>query len=241
MTTARYPPALLLAAALLLPACTAHLFSPAIVHPDRSRPVARIELRGAATQLGATTTEGIFFLGAGDRSGAVEHAGESEGPCRVHYFLGSDLRIDAGRVRRRPDSPYHEARIDLKTQAVPVLLRDLLPGDELVALVMEGEDVTRVPVRLATDPRVEGDVLDWPGRTLPRGAGIFRVVPATGGLEFAGLADGLAELTDGAGTTRFLTFTGPARMRELLALPAPLFPEREVRFRPDGVIVERPR
>ena len=66
------------AALLILPACTAHLFSSVDV-VDRSRPVVRIETRGG-TEFGAATELGILFLGRT----------ATEGPCRIHYWLGPD-------------------------------------------------------------------------------------------------------------------------------------------------------
>ena len=72
--------------------CTHHLLS-GVPLPDRSRPVAMIETRGGV-EYGATTTEGILFLGRT----------ATEGPCRVHYFLGGRATpmIEDGEIRR-PD------------------------------------------------------------------------------------------------------------------------------------------
>jgi hypothetical protein len=199
--------------------------------PDRSRPVARIELRGQPAQLGATTTEGIVFLNPDNAKGA----------CRVHYFLGSDLIIEDGTVRELGGG-YTAADIDLKTQAVSVLTRDPNHEDELVAIVLTGGDVTRIPVVLAKDEVADGYVLDWPEVDLPLGTGIFRVRIGrnAGDLQFVGLASGLATWKSDAGITkRYVTFTGPARMREVLAKPRPMFHPNRFKHRPDGISVRK--
>ncbi len=209
--------------------CTAFFFS-GVYFPDLTRPVALIELRGQEAKLGATTSEGIIFLN--DTSAA--------GPCRVHYFLGPDLIVDDGEVRGFSGT-YTEAQIDLKTQAVPVLTRDLTAADELVAVLLVGNDVERVAVELANDGIATGYALKWPGRDLPAGTGIFRIDTGRneGDLQFVGLASDLVEHRSDAGVTRYITFTGPARMREALATPRPMFTVRPVKHRPDGITIRR--
>jgi hypothetical protein len=226
------PSAALLGAGLLftgLASCSAHLFSgvPAI---DRSRPVALIELRGSPARLGATTSEGVVFL----------NDAEATGPCRVHYFLGPDLVVDDGTVEK-VGGVYHRAAIDLKTQAVPVLTRELVATDQLLAMVLRGRDVEVVDVQLANDAGVEGYALQWPGRPLPAGTGIFTYGSGhlADELTFVGLANGMATLAGDGAPTRYITFTGPARMREALATPRPIFHKREVIHRPDGISVAR--
>ena len=213
----------------LASSCTAFFFS-GIYFPDRTRPVALIELRGEEAKLGATTSEGILFL---NDTSAV-------GPCRVHYFLGPDLVVDDGEVRGF-SSTYSEAEIDLKTQAVPVLTRDPRPDDELVALVLVGNDVERVTVELANDGIATGYALKWPGRALPAGTGIFQIDAGrnAGELRFVGLASDLVEHRSATGVTQYITFTGPARMREALATPRPMFTVRPVKHRPDGITIRR--
>ena len=101
---------ILVCLACLIPGgCAAHLLS-GMPDVDRSRPVAVIDMVGEASTLGATTEDGILFL---RESGA-------KGPCRVHYFLGEDLLTDDGEIEPMGEV-FSRARIDLKTQAVPVL------------------------------------------------------------------------------------------------------------------------
>ena len=223
----RYLPLLSLG---LLSSCSWWWFS-TVIHPDRSRPVALIELVEKPSRLGVTTDHGIVFLNEDDAVGA----------CRVHYFLGDDLVVESGELRE-VGGLYHLAEIDLKTPAVPMIDRDLRVGDALVAIVLDVEQgsVDRIDVELASGD-VEGYALKWPGRDLPAGAGIFLVRDDkfAGELKFVGLATGLATRAGPNGTEKFITFAGPARIREALALPRPMFRKRKVIHRPDGISVAR--
>ncbi len=192
--------------------------------------MARIELVGQPTKLGATTTEGVIFLNDKGATGA----------CRVHYFLGGDVITEDGVVTKL-GGIYAKADIDLKTQSVPVLLRELTAEDQLVALTMEGSSVSRTVVQLANDDIAEGHVLQWPGRELAAGSAIFRIRTGqnAGALQFVGLANGIATLTANGRERRYITFTGPTRMREALATPIPIFPSNRIKHRPDGISVRK--
>lgn len=204
---------------LLLASCTAHLFS-TLPMPDRSRPIARIETRGGV-EYGATTREGILFLGRTAQSG----------PCRVHYWLGPTLVVEDGYIEPA-GGVFYRAMIDLQHQNVRLLPRDLTAADRIFAMVFSAGGVTEVPVRLANLAAVEGDVLVDPGRPLPAGASLF-VRAADGDLQFAGLV--AAELRlDG---TRLIAFAGPDRLREALLSPQ-LHPKPPVPIhRPDGISI----
>lgn len=209
--------------------CSAHLLS-GVRDFDRTRPVALIDVRDQASKLGATTEDGIVFL---DQA-------EAKGPCRVHYFLGSDLLVDDGTVEPL-SGVFSRARIDLKTQAVPVLRRELTAEDQLLALLLVGRSVERVHVTLTRHPAVKGYALDWPGRGLPRGTAIFTYGSGStaGDLIFVGLASGMATLDIEGTKTRFVTFAGPSRMREAMANAKPLFRKHQIKHRPDGITISR--
>lgn len=213
----------------VLCSCASHLFSRAMVPPDRTRPVVRIETRDGM-EYGAATSEGILFL---NQRG-------SSGPCRVHYFLGHRLMVESGEIVPFA-GVYHEASIDLKHQWAPVLTRDLRPDDDLYVILMEDGDVERLPVQLVNEDGVEGDALRWPGRELPAGAGVWVKRDAETYL-FAGLVSALAELESGDRVDRYYLFTGPARLREALAHPRRMFRPLRVKHRPDDItVVKQPR
>ena len=216
-------------AALLLTAglssCAAWFFSTAVVYPDRTHPVVRIETR-KGFEYGAATSEGILFL---NQRG-------SKGSCRVHYFLGDRLMTEAG-VIAPLGGVYHQAVIDLKHQWVPVLTRDLHPDDKLLVMLMDDDEVERFEVFLADDPAVTGDAIKWPGRELPAGASIW--VRKRDRYYFAGLVSAKATLTRDGKPKHFYLFTGPARLREALATPRPTIPPRRVKHRPDGITVTK--
>ncbi len=227
----RIRPALVLCSVVCaaLGSCSAHWFS-GVRYPDRSRPVVLIELQGKSPRLGATTSEGIVFL----------NEDQASGTCRVHYFLGPDLLVESGVVSKL-GGVYDVANIDLKTQAVPVLTRELTEEDRLVALLLVGRSVERLEVYLSDDDLAVGDALRWPGRELPAGTGIFRERTGrnSGDLQFVGLARGLATLTTNGKERRYITFTGPTRMREALATPKPMFGKRLIKHRPDGISISK--
>ncbi len=222
-------PILIAACAPLLGACTASLFS-GVQYPERNQPVARIETRGGV-EFGATTQAGILFLGRT----------ATEGPCRVHYFLGPQLIIEDGTIEAT-SSVYFRADIDLRHQNAPVWTRKLDPTDQLVALALRGALVQRIPVRLARHDDISGDVLEHPGVPLPVGTGIFRRDPDDPDdqrLAFVGLVAGEATIDSGAAAGRYLVFTGIDRLRELDLEPRLHPAPSEIKFRPDGIHVRR--
>lgn len=213
---------LLFATLPLLPACSAWLFS-GEHWIDRSKPVALVETTGGV-ELGAATEFGVLTLGRT----------ATEGPCRVHYYLGPTPLIEDGTIVPT-GSVFHRADIDLKTQLLRCLDRDPTPADQLVAMWMPDPRSTRaVTVHLANDPAATGDVLQGDGLDLPAGATVLRV--ADDGYEFVGLIAGRATL---AGRSYYV-FAGMDRVRELLAVPQQHPPRTEPRFRPDDIVVDKP-
>lgn len=213
-------------AAAALTSCSGALFS-GYDDFDRSRPVALIETTGGV-EYGATTEFGILTLGRT----------ATEGPCRVHYFLGPTPLIEDGRVRAT-GSTFCLADMDLKTQAVRVFDRALQPDDELVAMWTEdGVGTKEVAVTLAEAPGVRGDVLQDPGCELPAGATLL--VDDDGELRFAGLVAGKAVVQGAPGSGTYYVFAGLDRVRELLARPEVHPTDFETRFRPDDITVRKP-
>lgn len=206
--------------------CSKWFFS-RIEYPDRTRPVARIETR-TGVEYGATTVEGILFLGRTAQNG----------PCRVNYYLGHEPTplVEAGEIRYL-GSVFYVADMDLKTEAVDLLPRNPTPEDDLVAMVYAGFEAAEVPVQLARDGVAEGDVLAWPGVRLPAGAAIFARSEKDQSLLLVGLVSGMATIEGEGPPTRYVTFAGTDRLRELLAVPR-LHPAGEtIEYRPDDINV----
>jgi len=229
MAPIRTRPLLLLCTAALLlcqASCAWALFS-SVPEADRSRPVALIETTGGI-EYGATTEFGILTLG---RSAY-------EGPCRVHYFLGSAPVIEDGEVEATGSS-FFRARSDLRTQHLRVLDRAPTPDDELLAMwTADGRSTTEVAVQLAAADGVAGDVIADPGTELPAGAALF--VRDDDGLRFCGLVAARAALQSGGGEQRYYVFAGVDRVRELLAVPERWQIDYKRRYRPDDITVLRP-
>ncbi len=214
-------------AALILSGCTGHLFSP-IDFPDRSRPVVRIETR-AGVEYGATTKEGILFLGRTAQTG----------PCRVHYFLGPTPVVEDGEIEHL-GGVYFRANIDLKHQNVNLLNRPLSPDDQLIAVVWAHTDVTYVPVTLAQGDSIQGDLLKDPGQRFPVGTPLFIYHPVEDKYYFVGLIAAEAVLTNENGSSeKFVAFTGIDRLREMYLTQSPYTVPRKVKHRPDDISVHK--
>ena len=212
----------------LLTGCAAWFFSeePRI---DRSRPVVLVETTGGI-ELGAATEFGVLTLG---RSA-------TEGPCRVHYFLGPTPMIESGELQPT-GSAFVEARIDLKTQLARALDRDPTPDDQLhVMWTPDGTAVQSVPVQLAPKGNgIRGDVLRDPGIELPAGASLWAAGP-DGRPLFAGLVAGRATIAGSGDPTRFYVVAGVDRVRELLAVPNPYPVSLQPKYRTDDISVMQP-
>lgn len=207
---------------LVTPGCVFGLFS-GINRPDRSRPVVRIETRGGI-EYGATTSLGILTLGRT----------ATEGPCRVHYFLGEQMLVEDGHIEHF-GGVYYEARMDLKHQHVEPWLQPVQPSDRLIAIALDGNEAVRVPLTLARGDDLAGDLLEDPGRPLYAGTGVFVEDPDTEQLSFVGLIAGAGTLRSPLGDRRFLVYTGLERLREAMLIPEPIESPTHIRYRPDGI------
>lgn len=215
-------------AALTLPAlsgCSWWFFS-SVPDVDRTRPVALIETTGGV-ELGATTEYGILTLGRTAKTG----------PCRVHYFLGPTPMVEDGTIGGT-GSAFWLAESDLRTQHLRVIDHGPTAADELLAMwTPDGVNTQEVPVKLAAEPGITGDVLADPGCVLPPGAAIFARDEAD--LRFVGLVSAVVTQAGGGGP-RYYTFAGVDRVREMLAVPTVWPVDYQVRYRPDDITVLKP-
>lgn len=216
----------LLAVSLLLPSCSGWLFS-GYDDIDRTRPVALVETTGGV-EFGATTEFGILTLGRT----------ATEGPCRVHYFLGPTPIVEDGTIAPT-GAMFARAVMDLKTQHLRALDRQPTDKDVLLAMwTADGVETQTVDVTLANVQGVEGDVLQDPGRELPAGAAIF--ADEDGLLRFVGLVSGRATLSGTESAGNYYVFAGVSRIRDLLAVPEVHPTDYETKFRPDDITVTKP-
>lgn len=218
-------PLLLLTA--LLPSCSAWFFS-GEHWIDRSRPVVLLETTGGV-EYGAATEFGVLSLGST----------ATEGPCRVHYFLGPTPLIESGALQTV--SPrFVRAEIDLKTQMARALDRSPTADDDLLVMWTEdGQTVRTVRVDLATGKGLAGDVLRDPGTDLPGGATLLCRGPK-GESMFAGLIAGIATVDSGPAAGRYYVFAGVDRVREMLAIPHKYPVDLAPKYRTDGISVMKP-
>lgn len=221
-----------LCAVLLLPllqGCSVWFFS-GEAWIDRTRPAVLVETTGGV-EFGAATEFGVLTLGRTAQSG----------PCRVHYFLGPTPLVEAGTLSAATPT-FTSADIDLRTQAVRCLDRAPTPGDRLHAMwTPDGTTTVTVPVQLADDPGVAGDVLRIPAGGLPAGACILRTGGEDEPVQFVGLVAGKATVDGPQGRREYYVFAGVDRIRELLAVPVQHPADLAPRYRPDDITVLKPQ
>lgn len=214
---------------LTLPGCGAWFFTGERgTWVDRSRPVALLETTGGV-ELAATTEAGILSLGRT----------ATDGPCRVHYFLGPTPLIESGELRAT-GTLFTEAVIDLKTQLARIL--DRPPGEHDDLFVMwtrDGEHVERVTVERACGEGLSGDLLHDPGTELPAGATVL-CRDLHGKLMVAGLIAGRATVDSGPTAGRYYVYAGVDRLRELLAQPEDHPVDMVPKYRADDISVLKP-
>ena len=191
---------------------------------DRSIPVVRLDTTGGI-EYAATTEYGILTLGRTAKSG----------PCRVHYRLGPTPLVEDGWIEPA-GGVFYQARMDLSGQTVRALGRELTERDPLVAMYLEGDYPVQVSVELARDAQVEGNVLSWPGRSLPAGAALL--VPQDNDehpWKFVGLIAGEAQID----RNRYLVFTGLQDLRRMLLEPEQFPLQTEIVHRRDDITLRR--
>ncbi|MCA8944112.1 MAG: hypothetical protein KDB80_16225 [Planctomycetes bacterium] len=213
-----------LAVLLVLPGCVSHLLSRSNRMPRDDRPVVRIETRGGV-EYGAATDHGLLMLGRT----------ATEGPCRVHYFLGDQLFVEDG-VVEPAGGLFYRAEIDLKHQYAHFLGRDVTEQDELVAITFDGDSTSDVPLQLVREGGVSGDVARHPGVDLDAGTPVF-VRSSEGDLLFVGLVAAEASRSGEARTERYVVFTGADRLREMMLVPQRDPQPRKAKHRADGISV----
>jgi len=219
--------AVLLSSLLVLPSCSMWFFS-GVPKVDRSCPVALVETTGGV-ELAATTEFGILSLGRT----------ATDGPCRVHYFLGRTPLIEQGELHPT-GSVFTTAEIDLKTQHARALSRTATTEDELTVMwTPDGQSIEDVSVDLAVGDGLSGDMLLDPGVELPAGATVLCRGPK-GESMFAGLIAGRATVHDGPNKGRYYVIAGVDRVRELLAVPRKYPIDMVPKYRTDDITVMKP-
>lgn len=200
--------------------CTQWLFS-GVPLLATDRPVMFIETRGGS-ELGVGTDDGILFLGRTAK----------EGPCRIHYWLGPTPLVEDGVVEAW-GGVFFRAKMDLRFQHAPYLDRDLAPDEPLFAMLTDGRACEEVPLQRAHGPDIDGDVVVWPGRDLPAGAGVF--AHTDDGLRLVGMIAGSVEVAG----QRYLVHTGTTAWREAMLTALPRREPRRVVHRPDDITIDK--
>ena len=162
------------------------------------------------------------------------------------HLIGPSPSVEDGVIEHK-GGVFYIADMDLKHQNIPILPRQLRPEDELVAMFLDGIEVKQMPVQLANDPDVQGDVLVWPanavaevGQELPVGTAILTPVDEL--WHFVGLVSATLEYSPPTGPSRrFLAFAGLDRLRESWLIPERYPYDVKIIHRSDDITVIKRR
>jgi len=172
-------------------------------------PVVQIRSPGGE-ELGVTTDYGIVFLGRTARAGDIE----------VVAWFGDGPSIEGSTVEPIGGGVF-TAETEIVLPAVPMSFEEPRPG-ELVAVIGRDErGQWREIVRVATDPRVYGLLLEVPGPLRGRddqvGAGVFKYIDDDPDrLVLIGLVSGVIELETARGPKEYVTVMGPQQLWRLV-------------------------
>ncbi len=152
------------------------------------------------TELGVSTEYGLIFLGHTARAGYIE----------VSAWFGDGPSIEPSVIEPLGGGLY-TADTEIRLPTVPLTFVEPTEGEKLL-VVGRGSGGTRsFSVRVRSDPRVYGILVDLPrglrGRGDQTGAGVFRV--ERGERKLLGLVSGILRLQTDRGQREFMTVVGP--------------------------------
>lgn len=174
-------------------------------------PVVQIQTSGGS-ELGVTTDYGIVFLGRTAQTGEIE----------VTAWFGDGPSIEDSTIEPVSGDIY-TAETEILLPAVPMLFIDPGPGEYVAVIGRTEQGPWRSIVKLQSDPRVYGLLIEVPdemrGRDDQIGAGVFRYIDKEGHhLQLLGLVSGLLELETATGTKEYATVVGPEELWRLVTL-----------------------
>ena len=164
----------------------------------------------AGSELGVSTEYGVVFLGRTARSGDVE----------ITAWFGDGPSIESTVIEPITASVF-TAETEIRLPSVPMIFEDPEPGAEVLIVGRRGSKKWEKHVRVQTDPRVDGILLEVPSelRNAPDqiGAGVF-VCPDEDckRKQFLGLVSGQITLTGEGGTRTYVSVVGPSELWPLV-------------------------
>lgn len=174
-------------------------------------PIVQIMTTGG-TELGVTTDYGIVFLGRTAQAGEIE----------VTAWFGDGPSIEDSTIEPIEGGLF-TAETEILLPQVPLLFIDPGPGADVVVMGRTEEGAWRSVVKLESDPRVFGTLIELPeemrGRDDQIGAGVFRFINEDPNkLQLLGLISGRLRLQTADGIKEYGTVAGPQVLWRLVTL-----------------------
>jgi len=161
-------------------------------------------------ELGVSTEYGVVFLGRTARSGDVD----------MTAWFGDGPSIEKSAIEPLGGDLF-TAETEIRLPTVPLSFDDPAPGDVLTVVGREGGAVWSQDVRVLSDPRVYGILLEVPeqmrGRSDQIGAGVYSI---PGGdlskMRLVAIASGVITISTSSGDTDYLAAFGPQQLWRLV-------------------------
>jgi len=160
-------------------------------------------------ELGVSTEYGVVFLGRTARSGPVD----------LTAWFGDGPSVEVTVIEPLGGGLY-TAETEIRLPTVPMTFRTPVPGQEVTVRGRRGREDWEEIVKVVSDPRVTGILIQIPGqlRDAPDqiGAGVY-VSEGEHEVLFVGLVSGRLRLIDADGRSAdYLTVMGPDEMWRLV-------------------------
>jgi hypothetical protein len=191
-------------------------------------PVVEIKTTGGE-ELGVTTDYGIVFLGRTAQAGPIE----------VTAWFGDGPSIEPSTIEPIEGGIY-TAETEILLPAVPLLFQEPPVGAYVAVQGRTSEGSWREVVKIASDPRVSGLIIEVPdalrGREDQIGAGVFRYMDEDKDrLQLLGLISGRLVLDGPGGQKEYATVVGPRELWRLVTLKRH-FPRRRPQVHRDDIL-----
>jgi len=167
-------------------------------------------LSAEGVELGVSTTYGVVFLGSTASSGRIE----------IEAWFGDGPSLEPAVVEPLGGGLY-TAEPEIRLPAVPVRFDTPRPGDQLLLIGRGTTETWSTPVRVRSDPRVFGILLEPPPEVDFQenqvGAGVFWVHPENGqDRRLVGLVSGRVTLARDGRERTYLAVVGPEDLWRLV-------------------------
>jgi len=161
-------------------------------------------------ELGVSTDYGVVFLGRTASSGDVD----------MTVWFGDGPSIEKSAIEPLGGDLY-TAETEIRLPSVPLSFDDPVPGDILTVVGREGSTVWSEDVKVLSNPRVYGVLLEVPqmmrGRADQVGAGVYSIPEGDlSKMRLVAIASGVITISTADGDTEYLAAFGPQHLWRLV-------------------------